>query len=234
MPILKKCLTLTNNPLSTILGHEPAKLNPDFIRILLDNRDPLEIPISTWVDFGLKDGLSLPVEVVVQLEEAATLSRWEARALSYVGFKPRTESEVIRYLTRKGATVEAATTITERLREQGYLSDKEYAQMFVQSYEKRASRKEIAWRLGQRGVHQEDVSQALDDPESYDGELEAAILIARKALRSGKQSDLQTVRQRIWNRLQRKGFSVETTRTAMNRVMAEIESIAYSEFLDND
>ena len=231
---MKKCLTLTNNPSSTILGHEPGNHNPDLIRILLDNRDPLEVPISTWVDFGLKDGLPLIPEVVLELEEVAARSRWEVRALSYISFKPRTKSEVIRYLTRKGATVEAAESVTEKLLEQGYLSDKDYAEMFVQSYVKRASRKEIAWRLGQRGVRQEDVSGVLGDPEVYEGELEAAILIARKALRSGKQSDMQTIRQRIWNRLQRKGFAAETARTAMNRVMSEIESIAHPEFLDND
>ncbi|QSO45407.1 regulatory protein RecX [Alicyclobacillus mengziensis] len=225
---------MTNNPLSTILGHEPANHNPDLIRILFDNRDPLEVPISTWVDFGLKDGLPVIPEVMLELEEAAALSKWEVRALSYISFKPRTKSEVIRYLTRKGATVEAAELVTEKLRQHGYLSDKDYALMFVQSYEKRASRKEIAWRLGQRGVRQEDVSEALGDPEVYEGELEAAILIAKKTLRSGKQSDMQTIRQRIWNRLQRKGFSVETARMAMDRVMSEIESIAHSDFLDND
>lgn len=171
---------------------------------------------------------------IAQLEAAARMAEWKARAVRYLSFKPRTRAEVIRYLAGKGADQDAAEAVVDELSERGYLSDEEYAKLFVQNYKERASRREITWKLGQKGVSSEDLQAAIQDPEVYEGELDAAFQLARKALRAGKQQDPLQVRQRLWNRLQRKGFSRQTTRTAVDRAMAEIESIAHRDFLDND
>lgn len=202
--------------------------------MIFDNRDPLEVPISAWVEYGLKDGLHLPESVLQELSEIAARAVWRGKALGYLNHRPRTKAEVVRYLIGKGAFPEVAQQVVRSLEADGYLSDKQYAAQFVQTYAAKSSRREMAWKLSQRGVSTSATEKAFNDKEIYEGELAAAVKTAEKTLRAVKAGDPQAIRQKVWNRLLRKGFSIETARTALNLVRSEMQSIAQSEFLDND
>lgn len=229
----KKCSTLTSNSEVVILGHEPAKRSEN-VRVLFEERDPLEIPISTWVEYGLKDGLTLSQTVLSELVKAEAVGKWQVVALRFLQFRPRTRFEVVRHLLSKGAEPDDAELAVAGLEARGLIQDIVYAQMFVQSYQARSSRKEITWKLEQKGVGASDIEAALADRAVYGGELDAARTIAEKAARGSKAKDAMALRQRIWNRLQRKGFSRESTRIAVAHALSKSESIAQGEFLDND
>lgn len=226
---------MTNSPEGfRIRGHEPVSRQEDWLRIVWEGRDPLEVPISIWIQFGLKDEMIVHNDMVEALVEESNLGRWKLKLLHYLSYRARSEEEVRRHLARKGASAELATRVVAWARDEGWLNDKDYAVHFIESQAGRASRREISWKLAQRGVHPEVVDTVLQEMLSSDRELEAALTYARKSLRRNKSPEPRTIRQKIGAQLQRKGYSMDIINQVFDRLTTEIESIAQRCFLDND
>lgn len=226
---------MTSNQASfRICGREPVLRNEDWIRVQFENRDPLEVPISVWVDFGLKIGLCIDGSVMEKLETESAVRGWKQVALRYVSYRPRTREELKRYLAKKGADESIVARVTQLGEHEGWLRDEDYAREFVQSRQGKASRREVSWKLGQRGVKDVHIEPVLTEEWSTEDEYQAARKLAEKFVRAHKEDSADRLRQRLWGHLQRKGFDVDMIRRVASEFTEELESIAHREFLDND
>lgn len=201
---------------------------------MFENRDPLEVPISLWVDFGLKIGLCVDSSLMDDLEREAAVRGWKQIALRYVSYRPRTTEEVRRYLARKGGEAAAVERVLTLGFHEGWLRDDEYARQFVQSKQGKSSRREVSWKLNQRGVRDANIEPVLSTEWSTEDEYRAAFKLGEKYVRTHRDENSERLRQRLWSHLQRKGFDFDVTRRVIEELSVKWQSIAHREFLDND
>ena len=112
-----------------------------------------------------------------------------------------------------------AQAVIFRLQEAGLVNDLEFARSWTQSRHshKKLSKRVIATELRQKGVTQEEITEALDSIDD-DAEYQTAFELAMKkyATMSRLEPDVQI--RRIQSLLQRKGFSFST----IGRVMSDL------------
>lgn len=139
-------------------------------------------------------------------------------ALTYLGYRARTEKEMTEYLTKKEMPPEAIAAVLERLRGYGYLNDRDYAQRFAQSRTRKGGARKIAYELRQKGIGDEEIDEAIAsiDPDEA---LTSAKGFARKSLRG--EGD-QRARQRAYAALSRRGYSGDVVRAAIDAALAEL------------
>ncbi|MDI3327249.1 MAG: RecX family transcriptional regulator [Alicyclobacillaceae bacterium] len=130
-------------------------------------------------------------------------------ALTYLARRPRTESELRRYLTEIGVPEESVERVVSRCGERGWIDDREYARRWM---ERRVgggatSLREAAAELRKRGVEREIVEEAVT--AFSEDEEEAARNWARRHRRRHRELPLSEWRIRAYRALMRKGFSPE-------------------------
>jgi len=145
-----------------------------------------------------------------------------------LGFRARSVTELRRQLLRKGeppADVEAAL---DRLQQQKYLDDADFARQFARTKLLAAgsSRRRIVQELARRGVARELADQALDDVRDSDGvDPEAAVRrVAEKKWKTLARLDDFTRRRRLYAFLARRGFDADEIKAVMNTLGEEIET----------
>ena len=147
-------------------------------------------------------------------------------ALRFLSYRPRSEAEVRRRLSKRfpGSSVDNAI-IT--LREQGLLDDAAFAQFWRQNRERSRPKGTSAmrWELLRMGVSREvanDALEGLDDDES-------AYRAARGISRRLGQSDYVAFQKKLIPYLRRRGFGPETSKGAVRRLWSELSDTVHGD-----
>jgi len=145
------------------------------------------------------------------------------QALSYsfklLGYRQRSERELIRRLGMKGFGPETAGAVTDRLKASGYIDDRATAG----SLRLRAEEGKFLGLSGARqylrrmGISRVDTDEAL---EGYDEQASAARL-AEKKMNQIKSSPPAEARKKLSGYLSRRGFSYETVRKTIDAFIKE-------------
>ncbi|MGG4496684.1 RecX family transcriptional regulator [Brevibacillus reuszeri] len=129
-------------------------------------------------------------------------------ALRYLGFRPRTSSQLHAYLLEKGFEPKIAEEICRRCEEQGYIDDKAFAKQWVDERLRIKPRSLYMLRmeLQQRGVDRSIVEEAVSHV-SKESELEAARSLIEKKARRLQGPPNPDEERKLLSMLMRKGFS---------------------------
>ncbi len=134
----------------------------------------------------------------------------------------RSRAQLSEALERRGIGPEVADEILERFEEIGLIDDAHFAEVLTRTRfsEKGASRRAILVELQRKGVSRDIAEHALEqiDPEE---ELEAAVRMAMKKLRSASGNP-DTLKQRTYAALARKGFDPEQCSQALREARARL------------
>lgn len=134
----------------------------------------------------------------------------------------RSRAQLSEALERRGIGPEVAEEILERFEEIGLIDDAHFAEVLTRTRfsEKGASRRAILVELQRKGVSRDIAEHALEqiDPEE---ELEAAVRMAMKKLRSASGNP-DTLKQRTYAALARKGFDPEQCSQALREARARL------------
>ncbi|HZV51321.1 MAG TPA: regulatory protein RecX [Candidatus Dormibacteraeota bacterium] len=123
--------------------------------------------------------------------------------MRWLAQRQHAEAELERKLRRRGVSPETATVVRARLRELGYLDDREFARSLVAHRSRRRGPALIAAELAARGIDPRLAAEAVAEVER-DRQLDAARrLVVRRPDRSPR--DLAA-----W--LTRRGFSMDVIR----------------------
>ncbi|MCL6597299.1 MAG: RecX family transcriptional regulator [Alicyclobacillus macrosporangiidus] len=190
----------------TVIRVEEAPGLLHWIRVVFAEREPLMVPLRDWVEFGGHTGMRLTDADVAALERCAAAGTARDRALSYLKARPRTEEQVLAYLTRRGVEEAVAQRVVADLRTQGLVDDAAYARDYAEFNGGRMSRRELAWRLRQSGVRRVDAALVVDHPEARERERAAARRLAQAYVRKHASRSTDGLRHRLAAYLQRKGF----------------------------
>lgn len=165
--------------------------------------------------FGIEEGKELEADVYQRILTEVLLGRAKERALYLLKSSGKTEAWMKKKLQEAGYPEEAVDYAMNFLKEYGFINDRAYAESYVRSYGNRKSRRQLVYELSQKGVSQEEISEAFSGQQVDD--VENARQLLRKRLK-GKTGISYEERGRLSAFLGRKGYSYDV----INRVMREI------------
>jgi regulatory protein len=130
------------------------------------------------------------------------------RALRFLGYRPRSEAEVLTYLARRGYSTAVAKTALEKLRSSNYLNDESFARDWARS--RFANRgygpKRIEQELKTKRVAEALIRGVLRETFGHGEEAQKAGELLKKKFKSEDLDDPKILR-RAAAFLQRRGYS---------------------------
>lgn len=127
------------------------------------------------------------------------------RALRILTRMDKTEADLRAGLERAGFSAEAVQEALEYVKSYGYINDRKYAEKYVEYNKLRKSRKQIRYKLIQKGVDRDYIEQALEACEDFD-ELALIRTVLYKKWKKDVKPDEKEL-SRLYAGLLRRGFA---------------------------
>ncbi|WP_138493908.1 regulatory protein RecX [Paenibacillus pinistramenti] len=168
----------------------------------------LEVHENTMIKFRMLKGSlfsKLELQEIVQTDEK---QQAYAAGLGFLGRKPRTKYEMLARLKEKGWEETVAEQTAERLEQEGYINDAQYAREWTQQrLESRGKGKMwIRQELRQKGISKPHIEAALNQVNE-DAELESARMLAQKRWERSAGEEEGARKRKIAAFLLRRGYS---------------------------
>lgn len=140
------------------------------------------------------------------------------KAMSLLMFKDRTKQELIERLYRAGFSKKASQEAMEYVEHFGYIDDRRYTENYIMFQKGKRSRKEIVFKLVEKGISKELIQQILEKDE-YEGEDEAIQSLIVKKLKGKSVTEITyEEKNKIIAYLGRKGFELRTIKNVFSKL----------------
>jgi len=148
-----------------------------------------------------------------------SLAEAKKYAFKLINYRPRSKREIIERLKKKGFDKELIDVTVEFLEKAGLINDKVLAPELLRSaVEKRClGKKGVEMFLSKRGIGRELINDVLSN-YAMDLEKEAASRLVEKKLKTLKNYPQDVVKRRLWEMLQRRGFSSDIIRAVVKDI----------------
>jgi regulatory protein len=130
-------------------------------------------------------------------------------ALSLLGYRDRSEREIIDKLGRKGFPEKIAKETAAYLKERGFIDDRKFADILKRDAIERKllGKRGVEYYLAKKGIPSEIAEDVSGSDEDY---LDVARKAIAKKLRTMKDGDEKIIKRKLFGMLSRKGFSYDT------------------------
>lgn len=202
-----------------ITGLEIHQRNRERVRLYLDDEFAADLPL---LEAGrLRTGQCLTESEVEALVGAEAVQSGFDHAVRYLSYRPRSIEEVRRHLVKKNVPDSCITVVVERLQQQGYADDVEFARYWISNRErfKPMGPRALRYELRQKGVDDEIVESLLADLDVS----ESAYRAAKARLSRYRGWTRQAFRQKLSGMLRRRGFSGDTINDVVLRLQAKLD-----------
>lgn len=198
-----------------ITAIEPQTKAKNRTNIFVDDKFAFGIDERLLIDYDLFVGKEITGKDVEKYKEGDDYQKCMEKAFRFLSFRPRSEKEMRDKLLEKygEATVKRAM---KKLAEYGYVSDAEFARMWVSSRKLGRGKRALSFELSRKGVAKDVIEEALSDL-SNDLEFESALELVKKRSKF-KNLDRNGKYQKIAPFLARRGFSYDI----IKKVIAEV------------
>jgi len=202
-----------------ITGLKAARSREKRINVLVDGRPVLDLLAEVAVKESLKVGQEL---TETRLEALADLDRYQRclnAAVRFLGYRPRSESEIRQRLFKRGfANTDIEKTLA-RLKEQGLIDDASFARFWKDNRESFSprSRRLTGLELRRKGLADDIIGPVIGEIDESASAYRAAFTKARRL----PLSDYQLFRRRLGAYLGRRGFGYEIINRTVERLWEE-------------
>ena len=148
-----------------------------------------------------------------QIIEESNVKQIFSKASDYLATRMHSRQELYLKLIKKEYPKKDVNLALDRLEEYGYLNDNEFAKLYIESH-KKDSRQMLKNKLATKGVNSDIISEVL---RGYDDEQERVLALA-VATKFAKNKELNSIKQKMYAHLARKGYS----RSAISYALHEI------------
>lgn len=214
-----------------ITSLKAQKKNPNRISVFLDGEYAFGLAriVAAWLRIGQR----LSEADIERLKQQDSYEVAFQRGLRFLGYRARSETEVQRKLSEQGFAPEVIEATIQRLKENGFLGDAQFAQDWVENRStfRPRSRKLLTLELRQKGVAEEDIQKALAETED---ESSLAYQSAVKYAHRLAGLDWETFRKRLGGHLMRRGFSYGTVAPVLRQVWDETREQSGAEDLTHN
>ena len=204
----------------TITALVAQKKNKDRVNVYLDGK--FAFGLAAIEAIKLRRGQTLSDEDIARLRDVDDVEKAHDRALHFLSFRPRSESEVRRNLKDAGVAPAAIEAALARLQRAGLVDDRAFARYWLENrgqFSPRSARalKAELWR---KGVAADIVDETLE-ATAHD-EAEAAFQAASPRARRLANLDAREFKQKLGAFLARRGFNYEVAAEAVRRAWEEV------------
>jgi regulatory protein len=203
-----------------ITAIKQQKKNRQRVNIYLDGEFAFGLAriVAAWLQVGQE----ISDEKIAQLQAEDSQEVAYQRALRFISYRPRSQSEVQEKLQESNVPQENIDYVLDRLAKSGILNDESFAQMWVEnrSAMRPRGRRALAYELRQRGVDRKTIDQAIAAVD----EEELAYQAAQKRARKLQGQEWSSFRQKMFRFLAQRGFMYELCAQIVPRVWNELHS----------
>jgi regulatory protein len=203
----------------TITALQVQKKDKERVNVYIDGEYAFGLALAQAIQ--LKRGQYLSDALIAELQTQDDREKAYNQALRYLGYRPRSQAEVERYLAGKGLDEVVVRAVVERLTRAGLLDDADFARFWVENRQQFRPRGRMALRYEMRmkGLDEQSISNALGDVD----EEESAYHLARAQAQKNSNLAPQELRRKLGQYLSRRGFSYSVIATVFRRIEAEQE-----------
>lgn len=168
---------------------------PGRYSIFIDGKFAFGLSELGLIDAGLKIGLELSETELYELKNQAQTDKAYNRVLGLLARRPRSEWEVHEYLRRKNSEANLISEVISKLKERGYIDDRDFARRWVESRRllRATSRRKLSIELKQKRVEDSVIREILADDETDELDV-LKQLIAKKRSQSRYQDETKLIR----------------------------------------
>ena len=213
-----------------ITAIQVQKKNPNRVNIYLDGEYAFGLTriVAAW----LHTGQILDKEKIAKLHAEDARERAMQQALLYLSYRARSEKEIRQNLSKHEIPEAVIEETLERLRQNGFANDKQFASAWVENRStfRPRGRRVLTLELRQKGIADSTIESALEDIDEEALAYEAGLKKARK-LRVQEWSDF---RKKTSDFLARRGFSYSVIAPIVSRLWNEIHAEGEEQIIDNE
>jgi regulatory protein len=200
----------------TITALETQKRYPDRINVFLDGE--FAFGISRYVGAWLSAGQKIDETKIKSLISADEKEKALQSALRFIGYKQRTESEVIKKLEKLKFSSEIIETIINDLRDKGYVDDKEFASQWIEIRGETNPRGKILFQfeLRKKGIPADVIEAAI---ENIPDESEMAFRLGKKYLKRFSSIKDDEFRKKLTGILSRRAFPYSVVKDSIDKLI---------------
>ena len=194
------------------------KNNKNRANLFIDEEFCTGLSVESVFKYSLKVGQEIQKEKIDQIIQENEKADALVKATAYISKTIKTKRQVKDYLVKKGYSEELAYQVVDKLKEYGYIDDKEYSKRYIESTCKTQGKRLAEYKLMVKGVRKEDIETAYDQTEiEYE---KTAKSLAEKHLRNKeitKENLMKTYRYLIG-----RGFSYEQADYALKEFKEQL------------
>lgn len=197
-----------------ITSIEPQKRKGRY-NVFLDEEFAFGADKETIFHFGLRKNDELSEDKIKEIKDYDEFNLGKKTAFSYLGYKPRTEKELIKKLKEKKISGKNIDKTLKILKELKYLDDGQYAKMYLEEKlsHKPAGKRLISMKLAGKGINKEVIEDVMASQYSEEKEKKKAKELLSKYIKKIKaKSDLDR-KQKCYRFLLSKGFDYEIVKS---------------------
>lgn len=209
----------------TVTALEPQARQPHRFNLYVDNH--FALGLGAYVAVGVRVNQLLTNQELEALWQAEQVEAAHDRALRQLETRPRSAQEIRRRLQGKQTPAAIIDQVIARLTEAGLLSDRAFAQFWVENREgfKPRSARALKHELRQKGVPADEIARALknlDEPDS-------AYRAARPQAARWKNLAARAFNEKLGGFLARRGFDYGVIRATVAKLWQEVHGQATNE-----
>ena len=200
----------------TITALKVQKRSKERVNVYLDDR--YAFAVAVLVAATLKKGQYLTDPEIERLKNQDERNKAYHQAVRFLGFRARSQQELVRYLQEKGYAPVVVTDTIDRLLEEQYLDDEAFARFWLADRERFRPRGQQALRyeLRQKGIANEVIETALADVD----EANLAWTAVEQKLARWQGLSEEDFRKKVLGFLSRRGFTYEIAYQVVERAWA--------------
>jgi regulatory protein len=199
-----------------ITALEEQKRNPDRINVFLDGEFAFGVSrlVGAWLFVGQKiDEVKTKALINDDEKERALQS-----AFRFIGYRQRTEAEVVKKLEQLEFDSDIISTVMIELKEKRYVDDKEFASQWIElrGESKPRSKRFIQFELGKKGISGEIIEEAL---KKAPDDMAMAVKLGKKYLSRYLAINDEEFRKKMIGVLSRRAFPYSVVNNALNELL---------------
>lgn len=199
---------------------EYQKKNKDRFNIYLDDEYAFAIDINIFIKYSLKKGLLLDDELISDILKSEERISVYNYGISLLSRAAKSEYELRLKMQDKGFDSHLIDNAINTLKEQKYLDDERYCEMFINdkiNISKHGVRK-IKEALYYKGIDKEIIEEKIRKVSQEDEE-ERAINLGKKKLFNIKEEDTRKKYIKLSNYLVGKGFEFDVVKRTVSKLL---------------
>lgn len=188
--------------------------------LYFDDEYAFSVDEDILIRFALKKGMELSNQEIFEIKYAEQVAKAYKDAIQFLAFRMRAIEEVRTHLQNKDWDENIIQLVIQKLIEQKYLDDQEFAIAYINTYKHSGKKgpERLRNELQQKGIDENVIETALENYNKNE-QLEHAVQLGEKYVTKHRQVAQKLLKQRLTHYLRTRGFPL----SIVNQAVKEIE-----------